>query len=340
MNTTNTLARPGKPAWTSIVAKYQTPDQWKSNRQLANSFLPFIFLWYLTYRSLAYSYWLALVLALLSAGFLMRIFIIQHDCGHGSFFKTRRANDTVGFICGIFTLTPYFQWRRRHAIHHATSSNLDERGVGDVPTMTVEEYLQAPYWRRIAYRLFRHPLILFTLVPAAVFFVINRFPAPGSPKRERASVYWTDLALATVLLAAHLTIGLKAFFLVAVPIMWLAASVGTWLFFVQHQFEDTYWDEARHWDFTLAGLQGSSYYKLPRLLQWFTGNIGFHHIHHLSPRIPNYSLQKCHEENPLFQQVVVLTLAASLKTMTLSLWDEKQRKLVRFRDLKPIRAVR
>jgi omega-6 fatty acid desaturase (delta-12 desaturase) len=269
----------------------------------------------------------------------MRIFVIQHDCGHGSFFKSRKANDYLGSVCGILTLTPYYYWRKSHAIHHATASNLAERGVGDVYTMTVNEYLRQSKWGRLKYRLYRHPLTLFVLAPTVLFFIIYRFPHPESKswKRERASVWWTNLALAMLVVALSLTLGFKEFLLIYLPITLLGATVGTWLFFVQHQFEDTYWAKEGEWDYTLAALRGSSYYKLPKVLQWFTGNIGFHHIHHLSPRIPNYLLQKCHEENPVFQQVVVLTLWSSFRTVFLSLWDEEQGRLVSFGHLKSIR---
>jgi omega-6 fatty acid desaturase (delta-12 desaturase) len=271
----------------------------------------------------------------------VRIFIIQHDCGHGSFFKSRQANDYLGSACSLFTLTPYLYWRKGHAIHHASAGNLEHRGVGDVYTMTVKEYLAQSPWGRLKYRFYRHPLVLFMLAPALLFFILYRFPDPRAKalKREQASVWWTNLAIGVVVAALSLTIGWQAFLLVHLPITLLAATLGTWLFFVQHQFEDTYWAKEGEWDYTLAALQGSSYYKLPLVLQWFTGNIGFHHIHHLSPRIPNYLLQRCHEENPLFQQVVVLTLGSSFKTIFLSLWDEDQRRLVSFGQLKSRRLT-
>jgi omega-6 fatty acid desaturase (delta-12 desaturase) len=289
--------------------------------------------------SLNYSYWLTLALAIPTAGFLARIFIIQHDCGHGSFFKSRKANDYLGSFCGVLTFTPYYYWRKSHAIHHATASNLAERGIGDIYTMTVREYLQQSKWGRLKYRLYRHPLFLFVIVPTFLFVVLYRFPHPDSKswKRERASVWWTNVMLAALAVGLGLTIGFKALLLVHLPIMVLAATVGTWLFFVQHQFEDTYWAKEDEWDYTLAALKGSSYYKLPKVLQWFTGNIGFHHIHHLSPRIPNYLLEKCHEENPIFHQVIVLTLWTSFKSIFLSLWDEDQGRLVSFRQLKSMR---
>lgn len=327
---------PDKTTWGGLVAKYQTASTWQSAWQVINTFIPFALLWYVMFLSLAYSYWLTLVLALPTAGFLVRIFIIQHDCGHGSFFNSRKANDLLGSICGVLTLTPYHYWRKSHAIHHASAGSLEERGVGDIYTMTVREYLQASWWGRLKYRLYRHPLILFLLAPTFLFVILHRFPLSESKswKRERASVYWTNLAIAGVIIGLSLIIGFKSFVLIQLPIIILAATAGTWMFFIQHQFEDTYYTKEDNWDYTVAALQGSSYYQLPKVLQWFTGNIGFHHIHHLSPRIPNYRLQTCHEENPVFQQVVVLTLWTSLQSIFLSLWDEEQNKLVSFGQLR------
>ena len=333
---TDSSIKPEKTTWAALVAKYQTPNRWKSIGQLGNTFIPFFLLWYLMVLSLDYSYWLTLGLTLPAAGLLVRIFIIQHDCGHGSFFNSRKVNDYLGSICGVLTLTPYYYWRKSHAIHHATASNLAQRGIGDIYTMTVNEYRQQSSWGQLKYRLYRHPFILFVLVPAFLFFVLYRFPYAESKswKRERASVWWTNVAVAVVVAGLSLTLGFKALLLIYLPVTLLAATLGTWLFFVQHQFEDTYWAREDEWDYGLAALKGSSYYKLPWVLQWFTGNIGFHHVHHLSPRIPNYLLQKCHQENPEFQEVVVLTLWSSFKTIFLSLWDEEQGRLVTFRQLK------
>jgi len=331
-----TQPQAGKSDWFARVSKYHISYTWKSIWQVCNTFVSFFVIWYLMYLSLDYSYLLTLALALPATGFLVRIFIIQHDCGHGSFFKTRKANDTLGSISGVLTLTPYYYWRKSHAIHHANASNLDHRGVGDIYTMTVNEYLDQSKWGRLKYRLYRHPFILFTLIPSLLFLILYRFPHPNSKswKRERASVYWTNVALGAIVISMSFLIGLKAFLLIQLPISILAATIGTWMFFVQHQFEETYWAAGDEWDYTLAALQGSSYYQLPKVLQWFTGNIGFHHIHHLSPRIPNYLLEKCHEENEVFQDVTVLTLQSSLKLAFLSLWDEEQQKLVNFRYLK------
>jgi len=322
--------------WKNVVANYQTSHTWKSIWQLGNSFIPFFIIWYLMFLSLDFGYWLTLILSLLASGLYVRLFIIQHDCGHGSFFNSRRANDWVGMFCSLFTWTPYHYWQKSHAIHHANAGSLEERGIGDIHTMTVNEYLQHSRWGQLKYRIYRHPLVLFLLAPTVLFVLLYRFPTSQTKamKRVESSVYWTNLAIVVLVGGMIWLVGLKAFLLVHAPIMIISSTVGAWLFYVQHQFEDTYWASGDSWDYTLAALQGSSYYKLPKILQWFTGNIGFHHIHHLSPRIPNYLLQKCHDENPMFQETVVLTLRSSLKSIFLCLWDEEQKKLISFRQLK------
>jgi len=292
------------------------------------------------YLSLDLSYWLTILLSLPAAGFLVRMFIIQHDCGHGSFFKSKRANEFLGMFASIFTLTPYHYWRKSHAIHHAGMGNLEHRGIGDIYTMTVNEYLQRSKWGRFKYRLYRNPFILFMFIPSILFIVLYRFPLSRSSslKKLQPGVYLTTLAIAIVTGIIIWLIGWQSFLLIQLPVTVFASTTGTWLFYIQHQFEDTYWEKSDDWDFTIAALQGSSFYKLPKVLQWFTGNIGFHHIHHLSPRIPNYSLPKCHEENSLFQKVSVLSVRTSLKSSLLSLWDENQKKLVGFKYLKNLQA--
>ncbi|UCC52782.1 MAG: fatty acid desaturase [Anaerolineaceae bacterium] len=333
-STTRNRTKRGKPDWVDLVKPYKQPDTKKSVWQLGNTVTLLVLSWAAMYWSLAAGFWwVTLILAPITAGFCVRLFIIQHDCGHGSFFKSRKANDRLGTLTSIVTLTPYAHWRRRHAIHHANSGNSDESFIGDVPTLTVEEYLEKDIWGRLQYRLFRHPIILFIIVPFVLFFIVNRFPASTASKKERRGVYWTNAAIAVLWTVLIVLFGWQAFLLVYLLVGWLAAIFGMWLFFVQHQFEDTYWERQEDWDFTLAGMQGSSYYKLPRVLQWFTGNIGFHHIHHLSPRIPNYKLEKCHDENPIFQNVQPITLRASLHASFLSLWDKKQKKLISFRQL-------
>jgi omega-6 fatty acid desaturase (delta-12 desaturase) len=264
---------------------------------------------------------------------MVRVFIIFHDCGHSSFFKSRRANDITGVITGLLTLTPYQHWRHDHAIHHATAGDLDRRGVGDVQILTVEEYLALPPLKRAAYRIFRHPLVMFTVGSFLVFVLFHRFPRPKAGRRERWSVYWTNLALAGIIAALIYLVGWKAFLLIQIPIQLIACSVGVWLFYVQHNFEDTYWVRHDQWDFFKAGLKGSSYYQLPAVLQWFSGNIGFHHIHHLNARIPNYLLPKCYREQPIFH-VRPLTLFSSLRSLRLRLWDEAAGRMVGFEVLR------
>lgn len=321
-------------AWREAITRYQTPSLRRSLWEITNSVVPFLLLWYLMYRSLEVSYWLTLALAIPAAGFMTRTFIIFHDCGHGSFFKSQRLNDLVGTLTGILTLTPYYHWRHDHAIHHASAGNLDRRGVGDVKTLTVEEYRALPPWKQLGYRIFRNPLLMFTVGAWIVFIVVHRFYKPKAGKRERFSVYLTDLALLNIVLLMSLLIGFKAFILVEFPILAIATGVGVWLFYVQHNFDGTYWERQGKWDFVSAGLQGSSFYKLPGILQWFTGNIGFHHIHHLGPRVPNYLLPKCYRENAIFQEVKPLTIMGGFKSLGYRLWDEQNRRLVGFGALK------
>lgn len=318
--------------WKQMVAPYQKPELRASLWQLANSVVPYLALWFAGYHLLAVSYWLTLATSVLAAGFLVRIFIIFHDCGHGSFFASRRANDAVGFLTGVLTFTPYFDWRREHALHHATAGDLDRRGLGDVATMTVEEYRQASAWRRIAYRLYRNPVFLLGVGPLWVFLVKQRFPRPGSGSRERLSVHLTNLALVVAGAVLTLAIGFKALVLVQIPILAMGGAAGIWLFYVQHQFEQAYWARGGQRDFLAAALHGSSFYELPRVLQWFTGNIGFHHIHHLSPRIPNCRLERCHRDQPHLQKVNRLTLRSSLRSLRLRLYDEAAGRMVSFRD--------
>ena len=328
--------------WSKLVKPYQEPSVRKGVWQLINSFGGLLLCWALMWLSLSVSVWLTLLLSIPAAGFLVRIFIIQHDCGHNAFFKKRQLNDSVGIVCSLFTMTPYKFWRKSHAVHHAHHAELEERGTGDVWTMTVDEYNEASRWQRLLYRVFRHPLFLFGLAPSLNFMLLARLPRGGEESwrnGERASVWWTNLALAGLLAAASALIGFRAVLWIALPTAAIASSVGTWLFYVQHQFEDTYWEHTPHWDYTAAALAGSSYYQLPKVLQWFTGNIGFHHIHHLSPRIPNYHLQQCHEQNPTLQRVVHLTLQDSFQTVWLTLWHEQQRRLVSFREARQMGAL-
>jgi acyl-lipid omega-6 desaturase (Delta-12 desaturase) len=331
----------GATDWKKIVAKYQKPSAARACWQIVNTVIPYALLWFLMYHTLAVSWWLTAPLAILAGAFLVRAFIIFHDCGHGSFFKSRAANDVWGFLCGMLTFTPYYHWRWEHALHHATSGDLDRRGTGDVWTMTVQEYLESSRWKRFAYRLARNPIVLFVLAPLFIFLLQQRIPKTKADRRERSSVYWMNLAILGLAIVMATIFGLKDYLLIQLMVIMVAGSSGVWLFYVQHQFEGVYWERRDEWDYAAAALKGSSFYKLPRVLQWFSGNIGFHHIHHLSPRIPNYNLEKCHKANPLFQQVKAVTLISSFKSFTFNLWDEQRRHLVSFRELKRIqRAAR
>ncbi|MGN6387143.1 MAG: fatty acid desaturase [Verrucomicrobiota bacterium] len=334
-NTTD--ATPSVSVWKEIVAEYQKPSLWRALWQVMNTFVPYAALWYLMYLSVQVSWWLTVPLILLAGGFLVRIFIIFHDCGHGSFFKSERANKILGFISGILTFTPYYHWRWEHSIHHASAGDLDRRGTGDIWTMTVQEYLESSRWKRFAYRLARNPLILFALAPLYLFTIRHRFPSEKANKRERHSVYWMNLAIFGMATALCFTFGWKAYLIVQVGVLAVAGSSGVWLFYVQHQFEGVYWEHQEEWDYTAAALKGSSFYKLPRVFQWFSGNIGYHHLHHLSSRIPNYNLERCHLAHPLFQTVKPVTLLGSIKSISFRLWDEQQRKLVGFSHLKTLR---
>jgi len=319
--------------WQSVTSKYAFPETWRSLWQVANSLMPFFVGWYLMYRSLEVGYWLTAILAIPTAGFMVRMFIVFHDCCHGSFFKTMKANDRMGLVLGVLVLTPFYQWKHSHAIHHATAGDLDRRGVGDVYTMTVDEYLTAPWWKKLGYRVMRNPFILLGLGAVLVFVVTHRFWEKNAGKRERSSVIWTNIAIAAVVAWLVIEIGWAAFLMVELPILLFACGAGVWLFYVQHNFDPTYWERHAEWEFFNAGMDGSSFYKLPKLLQWFTGNIGFHHIHHLSPKIPNYKLEQCHNENPEFQ-IEPLTVRESLKSLYFRLWDEKERMLVGWKALK------
>lgn len=332
-----TTCRPNRTSWKAIVTKYQQPCVWRTTWQIVNTITVYALLWYLIYRSLTISYWLTLPLATLAGGVLVRVFIIFHDCGHGSLFKSRRVNDWVGFVTGLLTFTPYFHWRWQHALHHATSGDLDRRGSGEIRTLTVQEYLNASCWQRLAYRLLRHPVILLMIAPLYLFILKQRFSSPMANPRERYSVWRTNLALLSMTIALSMVFGPVIYMVIQLTVMAVAGAAGVWLFYVQHQFEGVYWESQGKWDYTAAALQGSSFYKLPRILQWFSGNIGFHHIHHLSPRIPNYNLEKCHKSDPMFQEVRPLTIIASMQAFTLRLWDEKRRQLVSFRHLKELR---
>lgn len=311
-------------------------QQLKSVWQLINTVVPFVVLWYLAYKSLSVSYLLALVPSLLAAGFMTRIFIIFHDCTHYSFFKSRRANRIVGTCMGVLTLFPFDQWGHEHAIHHATSGNLDKRGTGDIWTLTVDEYVAAPFRLRLAYRLYRNPFVMFGLGPIYVFLLKNRFNRKGARQKERMNTYLTNIIIVAVVAILCWAIGWQSFLLVHGTIFLIAGSVGIWLFYVQHTFEDSYFEEDKDWEYVKAAVEGSSFYKLPKILQFLTGNIGFHHVHHLSPRVPNYKLEEAHNNTLPLKNVPTITLATSLQSLRFRLWDEKSNNFVSFKEVKNI----
>ena len=327
------------PHWRHSIADFQRASTARALWQIVSTLVPYALVWCAMYFSLAVSWWITAPLAVLAGALLVRVFIIFHDCGHGSYFHSRLANDVTGCIAGVLTLTPYHQWRREHAAHHRGASHLDRRGSGDVWTMTVREYLEASRWKRFSYRLARNPFVLIVLAPLLYFAVLQRFPQAGANASERRSVWWTNLGIVLAAAVFCRIFGIADYLLLKAIEITVAGAAGIWLFYVQHQFEGVYWERGDRWDHTAAALQGSSFYKLPRVLQWFSGNIGFHHIHHLSARIPNYHLEKCHEADPLFRQVRPLTLYSSLKSMRLHLWDEQSGVLVGYRRLRQIRAA-
>jgi len=332
----------GKPAidnstWKAIVARYQQPSTIRACWQIIDTIIPYAALWFLMYISLPVSWWLVIPLAIVAGGLLVRVFIIFHDCGHGSFFKSRAANDAVGFLAGLLTFTPYYHWRWEHAIHHSSAGHLDRRGTGDVWTMTVQEYLESSLAKKFAYRLARNPIVMFIIAPVFLFVVRQRFAFLRAGQRERHSVHMMNLAILGMAIGLAWTFGLWAYLIIQSIILIVAGGAGVWLFYVQHQFEGVYWERGEDWSYVAAALEGSSFYKLPRILQWFSGNIGFHHIHHLSPRIPNYNLEKCHRADPLFQEVKPITLFSSLKSFRFRLWDEPQKRLVGYRRMHQLR---
>lgn len=320
--------------WVKIIAPYRNGDSLHSWWQITNTFVPYVILWILMVISFSYSYWITLPIILVSSGFLVRLFIIFHDCGHGSFFKSKRLSEVVGFIIGVLAFTPYHRWHNAHLTHHRTVGNLDKRGSGDVWTLTVDEYLALPKRKQLAYRIFRNPFIMFGLGAGLMFLIGNRFTKKSFTRKEKLSVYATNAGIALLAATLCLTIGWKAYLLIQIPVMYFAAIGGVYLFYLQHQFEGTHWYGEQDWDFKTVALQGSSYYKLPKVLQWFSGNIGFHHIHHLSSKIPNYRLEKCHRENELFSSIKPIPFFRGFKYVNLKLWDRKTGRLIRFKDLK------
>lgn len=316
------------------VAPFERTDTRKSILQMINTLGPLVLLWIAAYFSLSVSYWLTLPIAIVAAGFLVRTFIIFHDCCHQSFFKSRRANDIVGTITGILTIVPYQQWKHTHSVHHATSGNLDKRGTGDLWVMTVEEYLASSTWRRLKYRLYRNPFVLFVLGPIATFLIEYRFNRKGAKRKERINTWLTNASIAALYALLCWLVGWQAFLLVQGPIFFVSGMLGIWLFYVQHQFEESYFENDEEWSYVNAAVEGSSYYKLPKPLQWITGNIGFHHVHHLSPKVPNYYLEEAHEATPPLQKATTITIRTSLESLKFRLWDETSKTFVTFKEAK------
>ena len=315
-----------------MLDAYAEPQLERSLLDIATSVVPYLLLLVAMYFALRVSVLLSLVLAVPAAGFLIRAFIVFHDCTHGSFLRSRRANTFVGTAIGLLVWLPFRGWQHEHAVHHATAGNLDRRGVGDITTLTVAEYLALPTWRRLGYRLFRNPLVMFGAGWLLVLVLKPRFVSRGARPRIRNSVLATNVALAAIVAGACLLVGWQDYLLIQGPIFFVAGAAGIWLFYVQHQFEGTYWQAHSDWRYDDAALEGSSYLKLPRVLQYFTGNIGFHHVHHLSVGIPNYNLEAAHKRSDRLQAVPELTIRDGLRATRLKLWDEQSRRLVTFRE--------
>lgn len=320
--------------WKALVAEFAKPDAKRASWQLANSIGLYIALWGIMFFTKSISWGITIPIAVLAGLVLVRVFIISHDCGHGSFFKSKRANNFWGFVSGMFVFTPYFHWRWEHSVHHATSGHLDRRGMGDIWTMTVKEYEASPRQQKFAYAFVRHPIILLGIAPTWLFLLRERFSTKEAKPREQHSVWFMNVAVVGIAAALIAIFGLKSYLIIQFTTIVIAATCGVWLFYVQHQYEDTYWAEDEEWDYTAAAIEGSSFYKLPKILQWFSGNIGFHHIHHLSSRIPNYNLEACHNSHPMFRDVKPLTPLASLKCMHYRLWDQDNKRLITFRTYK------
>jgi omega-6 fatty acid desaturase (delta-12 desaturase) len=318
--------------WQEALAPYARPHVGRSALDLATSVVPYLALSVGMYLLLGVSYPLALVLAVPATGFLLRTYVVFHDCAHGSFLPSKRGNAWLGTALGLLVFAPFERWRHDHAVHHATSGDLDRRGVGDLPTITVAEYGALSPRRRLAYRLFRNPAVMFGLGPVVAMIVGPRIPARNARPRMRRSVIGTDIALAVLVGGLCWLVGWREYVMVALPPALLAGAAGIWLFYVQHQFEDAYWQSTSDWNYADAALRGSSYLKLAKPLQFFTGNIGLHHIHHLNARIPNYNLQRAHDENPIFHGVPTLSLWQALRAVRLKLWDEDRGRLVTFAD--------
>lgn len=322
-------SQPTKREWKQAVSRHAGPDFKRSVWQLVNTLAPLAALWVAMAFTVRTHYWITFLLAIPAALLVVRSFIIFHDCGHGSFFRSQKANHITGTLIGVLTFTPYNDWSREHALHHAKSGDLDNRGFGDIWTLTVKEYQAMSALGKLRYRLYRNPLVLFVIGPIFYFVIQQRFTRSYTGKTGRISVYVTNLLMAMYVIGLAFAIGgFKEFLMIQAPITIFSSIVGVWMFYVQHQFEDVYWEHSEDWDYMRASLEGSSFYKLPKLFQWFSGNIGFHHIHHLSHRIPNYKLEECYNSEPIFQEIEPLTFVQSLRLINFRLWDEETRTMV------------
>ena len=314
------------------VAPFAKSETKISVMQMVNTIVPLLVFWALGYGLVGISPWLAVGCGVIAAGFVVRTFIIFHDCTHGSFFKSKKANDRVGFMTGVLTSFPYAKWKREHTIHHATSSNLDKRGIGDIDMLTVDEYLEKSKLGRLGYRLYRNPIVMFGLGPLFLVLVSNRMNRSDAKRKERINTYMTNIVVLALSVAMILLFGWQTFLLVHGVTLFVAGSLGIWLFYIQHTYEDSYFEYETEWDYVKAAVEGSSYYKLPKLLQWITGNIGFHHVHHLSPRIPNYRLEDAHETVTPLQQATTITLKTSLESIRYKLYDPERQRFVTFHE--------
>ncbi|MGX9136184.1 fatty acid desaturase [Rummeliibacillus sp. JY-2-4R] len=316
------------------VTPYAKSDTKKSIIQIINTISPLIVLWIAAYIVLPYTLLGSIALSVIAAGFVVRTFIIFHDCTHGSFFKNKKANDIVGLLTGVITLFSYEKWKKEHMIHHASSSNLDKRGIGDIWVMTVDEYLKASKWQRFCYRTYRNPFVMFGLGPLYLVLVSSRFNRKDAKKKERMNTYISNLLIVAVATSIILVTNLQSFLLVHGVTMFVAGALGIWLFFIQHTFEDSYFENENEWDYVKAAVEGSSYYKLPIILQWVTGNIGFHHVHHLAPRVPNYKLEEAHKKTPPLQRATTITIKTSLQSLRYKLYDTPHKTFITFKEVK------
>jgi omega-6 fatty acid desaturase (delta-12 desaturase) len=325
-----------RPEWYSATAQFENPSLQKSIWQIINTLVPYFLLWFVMVWAMqeGYPYWVVLLLTIPAGLFMVRLFILFHDCAHQSFFKSKKANRIFGFISGVLTFAAYEKWRASHWRHHATVADLDRRGSGDFWTVTRQEYLEYPKWKRLVYRLARNPFVVFILGPIFIFLVYQRTPIGAKSKQERNSVHLTNLGILAVVLLAGFAFGFRTYVLIQLPILFIGGMLGLWLFYIQHNFDGVYWSRHEGWDRMKAAMEGSSFYKLPKILQWFTGNIGYHHIHHIRPLIPNYRLEECYDTLPDLQKIEPLSIRKSFRSLRLHLWDEINKKLVTFGSIK------